>query len=103
MIMSMIVRQTAKLPLTKALLLIALLLAGRSFLATHHYEHDLAQLETGCDFCELFHASKDDALSISVADPHLVAPPSIPSTLRGNRVSLLHSAYRPRAPPFART
>ncbi|NIM27997.1 MAG: hypothetical protein GTO67_09110 [Gammaproteobacteria bacterium] len=98
----MTVPQTIALPPARVLLLIALLLAGRSFLASHHYEHDLVQAETECDVCEFFHASKDDEASVVIADPHLAAPPLVPISVRGNRISLAHSAYRPRAPPHAR-
>ena len=95
-------RQTVKPPLTRALLLIALLLAGRSFVATHHYEHDLTQLEAECDICELFHAPKDDMVSFAAGDLELAAHSSAPVIARSSRSSPPRWAYRPRAPPFSR-
>ena len=42
------------------LLLAGLLLVGRTTIATHAYEHDLAEIAHDCEFCESVHVSGKD-------------------------------------------
>ena len=57
---------------TAALLLAALLLVGRSTIATHAYEHDLAEDAHECEFCESVHVNGKDVIPESVESTILV-------------------------------
>lgn len=95
----MVTQTTANLPLAKALLLIGLLLVGRAFLSTHHYDHDLANLETDCEYCEFFHVFKDDTVPGAEAVSAIESKaPNRHDDSRNNSFILL-TAYRSRAPP----
>lgn len=60
MIVPMASTQTPQPRLLIALLLACLLVAGRSAIASHVYEHDLAQSADDCPVCEMGQFSKDD-------------------------------------------
>lgn len=49
----------------------------RCALASHHYEHDLADLGTACEICLHVHISTDDALGPALYGFDVVKPRSL--------------------------
>lgn len=80
-------------------LLAGLVLAGRVSLATHIYEHDMAESVHECVVCEFGHLSKDDLIAVAAA-PRAAAAHGI-RHFSADAVAALPSIgiYLARAPP----
>jgi hypothetical protein len=85
--------------LLTTVLFACLLVSGRTALATHAYEHDLAAVPSDCTVCVLGYAFKDDPVPGTEA-PNGAVVHKIRS-ISGDTVTAIptRSPYRARAPP----
>jgi len=86
-------------PLLGVLLLAGLLVAGRTALACHHYEHDAATPDTKCELCHLSQISKHGLAQIAAAHAPDTVGVAKPSAARPVAIVFPLTAYWSRAPP----